>query len=84
VLERAIVLADGDVLTLPRLEATDAGASATNASPTRPLADVVRAAKVAAIDRALVAGGTQARAAELLGLKPPSLSRMIRDLGLRR
>jgi len=49
----------------------------------RPLADVLRETKIAAIDRALAEAGSQARAAKLLGLKPPSLSRMLRDLGMR-
>jgi DNA-binding NtrC family response regulator len=48
------------------------------------MAELLRAYKIELITRALaLAGGSQRRAAELLGLHRPSLTRMIRDLGMR-
>jgi transcriptional regulator with GAF, ATPase, and Fis domain len=82
VMERAMVLCDGQLLTIPPLDQTaysDRGVEERN----RSLAEILRETKIAAIDRALAEGGTQARAAELLGLKAPSLSRMLRDLRVR-
>jgi formate hydrogenlyase transcriptional activator len=86
VIERAMVLSDGPVLSTRRLDAPPSARDAEMAAPVSaaPLSEVLRAVKVAAIDRALSTGGNQVRAAELLGLKPPSLSRMLRDLGMRR
>jgi len=81
--ERAVVLGHGDVL---RLSAPlDRGAPSGALDPDgRPLSERVRAFKSELIARALeVAEGNQRRAAELLGLHPPSLNRMMRDLGIR-
>ncbi|MGH7859153.1 MAG: sigma-54 interaction domain-containing protein, partial [Candidatus Binatia bacterium] len=86
VIERAMVLVDGDTLAIPRLDSPEPEREPRPQAEhvPRPLAEVVRSAKITAIDRALALGGSQARAAEILGLRPPSLSRMLRDLGLRR
>ena len=84
VIERAMVAADGPTLAIPRLQPVESEPVVAGRGEVRPLADLVREAKIAAIDQALSLAGTQARAAEILGLKPPSLSRMLRDLGLRR
>ena len=84
VIERAIVLCEGEVLLVPPLDPPEfAPAGPAPAQGMRPLAEVLRATKVAAIQRALAEAGSQARAARILGLKPPSLSRMLRDLGMR-
>lgn len=93
VIERALVLSEGDVLRLPG----PLGGEAANTAPTRPAEDLKEAVshhlgnaslqeilqryKKALIESALErSDGNQSRAAELLGLHRPSLSRMIRDL----
>ena len=81
VLERAIVICESAALAVPALDKL--GPVDRVEERARPLADVLRETKIAAIDRALAEAGSQARAAKLLGLKPPSLSRMLRDLGMR-
>jgi formate hydrogenlyase transcriptional activator len=81
-IERALVVAAGDVLRIPEIEAPEAAAAGVG--PPRPLSDVLREAKLRAIRRALAeTEGNQAHAAQLLGLKPSSLSRMMRNLGMR-
>jgi len=81
VMERSMVLCDGSTLTVPALDRRRPGERGEERA--RPLAEVLRETKIAAIDRALAEAGSQARAAKLLGLKAPSLSRMLRDLGMR-
>ena len=82
VIERAMVLCEGTTLSVPSLDRT-ARAERVSDEHNRSLADILRETKAAAIDRALAEGGSQVRAAQLLGLKPPSLSRMLRDLRIR-
>ncbi|HEY8495214.1 MAG TPA: sigma 54-interacting transcriptional regulator, partial [Myxococcota bacterium] len=86
VVERALVMATGDVLRLPGpLRAEDAAAQAGSGEVgTLPLAELVRRKKIEWIREALArTGGNQRLAAELLGLHRPSLTRMIRELGIR-
>lgn len=93
VIERALVLCRQDVLRLPGpIEAggrpsssvsdadSEKGAELGEAS----LTELVRRYKKELVMMALArSGGNQRRAAELLGMHRPSLTRMIRDLGLR-
>ncbi|HAC80693.1 MAG TPA: hypothetical protein DCG06_10390 [Deltaproteobacteria bacterium] len=93
--ERAIVLEDGPVLRVQEnLGADQAGAIPSETRPgsaspgaalgTASLQDLLRDYKKALIESALQqSDGNQRRAAELLGLHRPSLTRMIKDLGLR-
>ena len=86
VIERAIVMSRGGVIGLAaELGAGRAAAASTGpAADERPLAERLREFKRARIGEALAqAGGNQTRAAELLGLHRQSLSRMLRELGLR-
>ena len=91
VIERALVLSEGEILHLP------APLPQTPTSPTRehdipgetagaaPLQTLLREYKKVLIQDALRRSeGNQRRAAEILGLHRPSLTRMIRDLGLNR
>ena len=79
VIERAVVLASGDNLVIRDLAAAEG-----SDVPFRPLGEQLRDVKVRTIRRALSrTGGNQARAAELLGLQPSSLSRMMKQLGIR-
>jgi two-component system response regulator HydG len=85
VIERAVLMSTGDLLRLPGPLCASTGTAEPGAVALdgRPLADLVRAYKVALIERALtVAGGNQRRAAEILGLHRPSLTRMLRELGI--
>jgi transcriptional regulator with GAF, ATPase, and Fis domain len=86
VIERALVMTSGDVLRLPA--PLRAGAATSPSLPaevgTLPFAELVRRKKIEWIREALErSGGNQRRAAELLGLHRPSLTRMIRELGIR-
>jgi DNA-binding NtrC family response regulator len=87
VLERALVMSSGDVLRLPGPLRGGArgGARETAGELGRvPFAELVRRKKIEWIREALErSGGNQRRAAELLGLHRPSLTRMIRELGIR-
>ena len=88
VIERALVMTSGEVLRLPGpLEAAGAGgtrAAAPGELGSAPFAELVRRKKIEWIREALEAsGGNQRRAAEILGLHRPSLTRMIRELGIR-
>jgi transcriptional regulator with GAF, ATPase, and Fis domain len=85
VIERAMVLCQGTMLVVSPLEHSEPSASieAGSDGPPRSLAEVLRDTKIAAIDRALAEAGSQVGAAKLLGLKPPSLCRMLRELGMR-
>ena len=87
VIERAMVLGDGDVLRLPApLVASGPGAALAGIDALRSpepmsLADEVRQLKVRLIRAALAtAGGNHRIAAERLGLHRQSLTRMVRDL----
>jgi formate hydrogenlyase transcriptional activator len=86
VVQRALVMGRGDVLRLPGPLAPIDGASGSAPSElgdTPGFAERVRAYKVRLISDALTAsGGNQRRAAESLGLHRPSLTRMIRELGI--
>jgi chemotaxis protein methyltransferase CheR len=87
VIERALVMSSGEVLRLPGPLRSD-GAPARNGNGdevgTLPLAELVRRKKIEWIRAALAqSGGNQRRAADLLGLHRPSLTRMIRELGIR-
>ncbi len=90
VVERALVLCPGDVLRLSSPLDPDAAASAGASVGVEDdlgkasLAELVRRHKVRLVTRALeLTGGNQREAAALLGLHRPSLTRMLRDLGLR-
>jgi formate hydrogenlyase transcriptional activator len=88
VIERALIMSDGEVLRLPEPFGTSRAPVPTPDDPgglgTAPMADLVRAYKVRLIEHALArTGGNQREAAELLGIHRPGLSRMIRELGLR-
>ena len=89
VIERAMVLGEGPVLRLPGPLVDEQGAAAPNEGSVdpvlgeQPLNEMLRIKKAQWIEAALRASdGNQRRAAELLGLHRPSLSRMIRDLGI--
>ena len=84
VVERAVVLSTDGVLTVQGpLRRPDSGTS-RRVTTGGSLADQLRAEKTRLILEALQAsGGNQRRAAELLGLHRPSLTRMIKDLGIR-
>ena len=84
VIQRALVLSNGDVLRLPGpLDAADEAAAPSNGHAGPLLADQVRDLKMQLICAALAAsGGNQRIAAERLGLHRQSLARMMRDLGL--
>lgn len=96
VIERALVLESGPVLRLsgPLAGGNPASAPAGSASIESlargslgddSLADLLTAYKRALVEEALQrSGGNQRKAAELLGMHRPSLTRMIRDLGLRK
>ena len=99
VLERAIVLCEDGILRLPAPLGPDGGkppaggeaaaglrleATARAAVGSAGMQDLLRDWKKALIEEALArSNGNQRVAAETLGLHRPSLSRMIRDLGLR-
>jgi formate hydrogenlyase transcriptional activator len=88
VIERALVMASDDVLRLPGpLRAGDApqtGDARDGELGSASFAELVRRKKIEWIREALErSGGNQRRAAELLGLHRPSLTRMIRELGIR-
>jgi transcriptional regulator with GAF, ATPase, and Fis domain len=91
VIERALVMSSGDVLRLPgplRAAAAPIAAPASGGRGgevgTLPLAELVRRQKIEWIRAALAkSGGNQRLAAEMLGLHRPSLTRMIRELGIR-
>lgn len=94
IVERALVLEDGPVLHIQGqlgADREDAGLSETQATGpsgaalgTASLQDLLRDYKKSLIEAALKqSDGNQRRAAELLGLHRPSLTRMIKDLGLR-
>jgi transcriptional regulator with GAF, ATPase, and Fis domain len=85
VIERAVVLCRDDVLRLPGPLAPVRPGEASPAGAGPGLAEKVRRYKIRLVTEALEsADGNQRRAAEALGLHRPSLSRMIRDLGIRR
>jgi DNA-binding NtrC family response regulator len=88
VLQRAVVLGAGDVITVDDLpeelhEHEHAHASASAASAGATYHDAVTAAKRAILREALRAeGGHQTRAARRLGLTQPYLSRLMKSLGI--
>lgn len=96
VVERAIVLESGPILRLPGPLTAGSSSPATDGPITsaalarakigsEPLAELVLEFKKAMIAEALQRNeGNQRKAAEVLGMHRPSLTRMIRDLGLRR
>jgi len=88
VIERALVMASDDVLRLPGPlrtgDAPRAGDARDGELGSASFAELVRRKKIEWIREALErSGGNQRRAAELLGLHRPSLTRMIRELGIR-
>ena len=79
VIERAVVLASGENLVIRDLAAAEIAGTGLPS-----LGEQLRDVKVKTICRALSrTAGNQARAAELLGLQPSSLSRMMKQLGIR-
>ncbi len=81
VIERAVVLHREGEIELPERLAPGSAAPPSSAAP---LEEQVRDFKIRAIREALEAsGGNQRLAAERLGLHRQSLTRMVRDLGLR-
>ena len=95
VVERAIVMEDGPILRVhgPLGEGNSPDEALAGGESSRDLAaelgkgslqDLLRDYKKSLIEAALKkSDGNQRRAAELLGLHRPSLTRMIKDLGLR-
>ncbi len=87
VVQRALVMGRGDVLRLPgplSHREDPSGRAPSELADTAGFAERVRAYKVRLISDALTASdGNQRRAAESLGLHRPSLTRMIRELGIR-
>jgi len=79
VIERAVVLASGENLVIRDLATSEIAGDAF-----RPLGEQLHDVKVKTISMALLrTSGNQTRAAELLGLQPSSLSRMMKQLGIR-
>ena len=96
VIERALVLSEGEVLRLPGPLGDGAPVSGASRSGEKlaesvaqhlgsaSLPEILKIYKKALIESALQRSeGNQSKAAELLGLHRPSLSRMIRDLGIK-
>ncbi|RIK89508.1 MAG: formate hydrogenlyase [Proteobacteria bacterium] len=87
VIERALVMTSGDVLRLPgplQADAAPAMGAGGGEIGHAPFAELLRRKKIEWIREALArSGGNQRRAAELLGMHRPSLTRMIRELGIR-
>jgi formate hydrogenlyase transcriptional activator len=87
VIERALVMSSGDVLRLPgplRADAAAADPASSGELGALPFAEILRRKKIELIREALAkSGGNHRRAAELLGMHRPSLTRMIRELGIR-
>jgi transcriptional regulator with GAF, ATPase, and Fis domain len=83
VIEREMVMNPGELVALSEPLGRAPRASAGVAPDGKPLAELVRGFKRQLIERALAeSGGNQRRAAELLGMHRPSLSRMMRSLGM--
>lgn len=93
VIERAVVLSPGPEVTVTDLPAEIRPSAPGPAGPTAPpggiedalpLAEAVKAFKRAQIRQALEkAGGNREQAANLLGLAPTNLSRLMKNIGLR-
>ena len=85
VVERAVVLASGDVLVPEDLPSSLTEASENSTPELGGYHEAVNDAKRAAIRRALgEAGGTFTDAARILGVHPNYLHRLVTRLGLRR
>ena len=82
-LERAAILADGDVIDAEHLWLEDGGASTTAAAPkddsVKPLAELEREAVLHAL---AVVGGNRRRAAELLGIGERTLYDKLKKYGV--
>jgi Nif-specific regulatory protein len=93
VIERAVVLSPGPMITIrdlpaeirtPSAEVEDTLTQAETIDANLPLAEAVEIFKRVRIQRALAAaGGNQTKAAQLLGMPRSNLSRVMRVLGLR-
>lgn len=86
VIERALVMNDGEILRVPRPASAEAPARADEPDGLgrASLPELLRRYKIQLVTRALEqSGGNQRKAAELLGIHRPSLTRMVRELGLR-
>ena len=92
VIERSLVLATDDVLRLPAPlgeplspeEGRDGSGQEADELGSASLAELLRRYKTRLVKLALQrSGGNQRRAAQILGMHRPSLTRMIGDLGLR-
>ncbi len=83
--ERAVVLKTGDVLGPGDFFLRPVDVASRNIEePDRPLYESVARHKAQVIRRALVrSGGSQTKAAELLGLQRTHLSRLIKEMGLK-
>jgi len=86
-LERAAVLARGDTLRAADLVLDARGAVSAGATAevdALPLQEAVEAYKAERVRAALAAAdGNQTKAAELLGMRQPNLSRLMKSLGIR-
>jgi Nif-specific regulatory protein len=93
VIERAVVLSPGPIISLADLPAelrtpvqgaTGTFSALQGVDPLLPLGEAVEAFKRAKIRQTLEAtGGNQTKAAQLLGIPRPNLSRLMKNLGLR-
>lgn len=86
VIERALVMHEGDVLHVaaPTPSEPTAGPDEADGLGKASLNELLRRYKTRLVTRALeLSGGNQRQAAEMLGIHRPSLTRMVRELGLR-
>jgi DNA-binding NtrC family response regulator len=85
VIERAIVLANGNAITVDdlTLETLETNGRATDAIMLLPFHESVEHFKRLRLQEAIAkAGGSKARAAKALGLQPTYLSRLCKQLGI--
>lgn len=84
VIERALVMNEGDVLRVAAPAESAPGSDDQDGLGRASLPELLRRYKTRLVTRALeLSGGNQRQAAEMLGIHRPSLTRMVRELGLR-